>query len=132
MKQSFLLFIAVSLTLLICKKDSAISSQDTPRLIDSDSSIIAQKKTNHNPNGFETPKSLVDQQNQEQNNHSIKFFERDAINNFIFIGDLFQAKEMDPIEFYGTFDPQKLAVNYFPDNALFVIYFNHKGLLEIG
>lgn len=114
MKQGFLLFITVSLTLLICKKDSAISSQDTLRLIHSDSSIIAQKKTNHNPNDIKTLTALVDQKKTEQNNHFIKFFQRNAFNNFIFIEDLFHTKEMDPIEFYGTFDPQKVSCQLFP------------------
>jgi hypothetical protein len=129
MKQRLQLFIVVILTFYACDEQKSDSKQMNleyeTTLIDLDSS---KTTTTSNYKGLKLLKSIVDQENSTIKSNSIKFSDTKTIGDFLFIRDLFPTKDIDSIEFYGTYDKQEVYSKNIPENSVLIIYFNHKQL----
>jgi hypothetical protein len=75
-------------------------------------------------------KSVIDDENQTTKNKSVRFFDKNAIEDFLLIRELFPTEEIDSIEFYGKDITQKTLSLNLPENSLLTIYFNHKRLAK--
>lgn len=80
--------------------------------------------------GVRILKSVLDEENLNNNNNSVKILDKDSIDDMLFIRELFPTEEIDSIEMYGEGITQKTLPLNSLENSLLIIYFNQKRLAK--
>jgi len=85
----------------------------------------SKTEVQQNFKGLNLLKSIVDRENQSKKTTTVKFIAKDSIDDFMFIRELYPTEEIDSIEIYGAFGTQRVDSKNFPENSLYILYFNH-------
>lgn len=106
------------------------STQEEKVFFLTDSSKTNTTEKRSKVSGLKVLKSMVDQVNGYEQNHSTKIIKTNTIDDFLLIRDLFPIEEIDSIEIYGPPNAKALEAKTIPDNSLLIIYFNHQRLAK--
>jgi len=108
--------------------EKQISSEERTERLDFEPPKTSAIDPNEVSKGLQLLKAIVDEQNPSEKSNLVKISDRKAINEFIYIRDLFATVEVDSIEIYGNFKQQDLMTTRFPENTLLIVYFNYRRL----